>query len=829
MKDNKMRYIRVNGARKHNLKNVSVSLPKNQIIAFTGVSGSGKSTLAYDIIFSEGSSKYLDAISNDIANDLREAEVEGVEGILPAIACRQVTSFNNNIRSTVATVTEMGTFLRILFSEYGIKGCPKCGGDCKPADSACPHCGELLKVMKGPMFSYNTPMGMCTRCQGTGIIHDFSVDLIVPEPDKPIQAQPWGKDATTIFKYVSIFFESLAETYHYDYNTPFSELSKEQQKIILYGTGGKQIKHHDKKKGSILSYVYHGIIPQLSKAYETNKTESRIESIKKYMKQSVCPHCEGTRFRREVRQVRLGDLTIDEWFNTEIVKLIEVCGKLVNDFKRNKVGYFALQELYKRLTALDKFGLGYLTLGRGTGSLSGGELHHIRLAKHMNTNFGGIIFILDEPTSGLHEKDRDMIVDVMKKLKEMGNTVIVVDHCKKIIENADYIVDMGPAGGEKGGEVCFCGSFKEFKKSDTLTAKYIRNELRIAVPAQRRRAGRFIEFCDISVNNIRGLSVSIPLDIFAVVTGVSGSGKSSLIVDALYPELRKNLGMKADGSEYLGRINGDIELDNVVVIDQSPIGRMVRSNLATYVEVFDEIRKLYASLEDAKKSGITPNQLSFNVEGGRCNMCDGMGVVKRNVYFLHEVFCECPQCKGQRYQDYILDLQYKGLNISQILNLTIEEALVHFNGNNKITRSLSILDKIGLGYMKLGQPTSTFSGGEAQRLKLGKYLSKEKSGKTLYIFDEPTTGLHFDDLNRFIGILQELVDKGNSVICIEHNLELIKTADYVIELGPEGGNNGGRIISQGTPEAIMADKHSLTGMYLKNYITKGDTNSEESI
>lgn len=819
-----MKEIIIKGAKKNNLQNLDLKIPKNKITAVTGVSGSGKSTLVFDIIYHEGSTRYLEAVSNELSNAVKERNVDYIEGLNPTIALRQTKSFNNNPRSCVATLTDIATYLRILFSDKGVKLCPKCGKEVNQRINLCPDCHAALPVFGGAMFSYNTKEGMCPCCSGMGMVMDFSIEKIIPRPDLPVWEQPWGKDKGTVFKYVSLFFETLALEYGYDYRLPYEQLNQQQKDILLYGTGNKQIKYHDKKKGSVMSYVYPGIIPHLSKAYRTNKDEERIKSIEKYMEKSECPECNGRRFRKDVLNVKYGGLNIAQWFHTEVGELSEITGKLLDEMKHNlqteEVTWFALNEINKKLYFLKHFGLDYLTPGRITKTLSGGELQLVKLANCMGTNLGGLIYILDEPTASMHERDKKIMIEAMRFLQKEGNTVIIVEHNKTVISGADFLVDMGPGGGSLGGKICYADRIDNINScKDSLTCKYLSGEYGIAIPEKRRKSEQWIGLDQVNKNNLKDLSVKIPLNEFVVVTGVSGSGKSTLIREVLYNKLKEALADAKGNQKQKGTVNGCLK--DVVLVDQTPIGRMSRSNLATYIGVFDEIRKVFANLPQAKEKHITAELLSFNVPGGRCEECKGMGMVERNVYFVHEVLVKCPECDGKRYKEDILSLEYKGKNLSEVLEMTAEQAYLHFQDSDKICRILKLVIDVGLGYMKLGQEATSFSGGEAQRIKLTKYMAMtQKAHNILFLLDEPTVGLHFDDIRRLLELFNKLVDNGNSIICIEHNMDVIKSADYIIDIGPDGGKRGGKIVCTGTPEEIRECKDSYTGKELRNYLCK---------
>lgn len=818
-----MKEIYVKGARKNNLKGIDLRLPKNKIIAVTGVSGSGKSTLVFDIINNEGCTCYLDAVSNELSNTIKERNVDYIKGLTPSVALRQIRYNNNNPRSTIATLTDIATYLRILFSDKGMKVCHKCGEIINQRVDVCTKCGTIQPVFSGAIFSYNTKEGMCPVCNGMGMMIDFSEDKIISRPDLPVQEQPWGKDKGTIFKYTSLFFEALADEYGYDFNLPFKNLSHMQKNILLYGTGEKKIRYHDKKKGSVMSYVYPGIIPHLRKAYQTNKDHSRIKSIEKYMRNSICLNCGGLRLRPEALNIKYGGLDVAEWFKTEIGDLYQICytlrKEMKSDYQIEEVTYFAINEIYKKLYFLNQFGLEYLTLGRGINTLSGGELQHVRLANYMGINLGGLIYVLDEPSAGIHERDKEAIVNAMKSLRKDDNTVIVVDHNESIIRGADFLVDLGPGGGDDGGRVCFAGNIDECVTGSSLTCSYLNGvrSIDILKREKRKKSRQWLSLEHAGMNNIKDISVSLPLQEFVVITGVSGSGKSTLIDDILYSELMKKTKRSEIEKNYTAILKGWESINEVILIDQSPIGRISRSNLATYIGVFDEIRKLYASLPEAKEREITWNKLSFNANGGRCDVCGGMGQVERNVYFVHEVLVQCPECGGKRYKKEILSLKYQGMDISQVLDMTVNQAYHLFAEVPKIRKTLQILDEVGLGYMKLGQVSTSFSGGEAQRIKLTKHLALSRMKNTLFIFDEPTIGLHFEDINHLLNLFFKLIDQGNSIICIEHNMNVINAADYIVDMGPEGGKRGGKIVCKGTPEDVAKCAESYTGKALKRW------------
>lgn len=837
-----MEYIVIKGARKHNLKQVDVRIPKNKITVLTGVSGSGKSTLAFDIIYSEGSSGYLNAISPELSNAFKVQDFDYIEGLSPAISLNQMRSANTNPRSTVATLTDLATYLRILYSDGGTRACPRCRAVIPARDSSCSSCHEPVAMFKGTRFSFNTPDGMCSECQGLGRKLDFDMERIIPRADLPIQEQPWGEDAKTIFKQVSYFFEALAETYGYAYETPYEQLSDEQRRIILYGTGNDQITYRDKKKGTVMRYRYTGIIPQLRKAHQTNQMESRIKRIEAYMTKKTCSCCGGTRFAPDIRQVKFAGMDITECLEMEIdelfhrlkeaqqaVKQVSAAEAPVvslnrmapTDFNSHSVTVFSLNEIIQRLYFLTQSGLGYLTLNRSIQSLSGGELQHVRLSTQLCSTICGVTYVLDEPTMGLHERDQAIIVEALRRLRDLGNTVVVVEHSESVIQGADYVIDFGPEGGGKGGYICFQGTLPDIKgPNQSLTTKYLNGELAIDPPKQRKPFSRQMVFTNVNLHNLKNLSVTIPLDVFLTVTGVSGSGKSTLIAQVLVPAVQRALNRATDEA-LSGTLTGGEQIDDLIVIDQSPIGRMSRSNVATYIGLFDEIRKLYGSSEEAKARGIGPEMFSFNTVGGRCEHCEGTGVVNRTVYFIHEVYSECPMCEGKRYQEQVLSIAVRGLSIHDVLNLTVEEALEQLRGYSKITAYLQTLFDMGLGYIRLGQTTNTLSGGEAQRIKLAKQIGTHKSkSNALFIFDEPTTGLHFHDVKKLIEIFRMIVDAGNSVICIEHNMDLIRSSDYIIDMGPEGGKQGGRIVFEGTPEALAQCADSITGAYLKKAIAE---------
>ncbi len=938
--------IKITGAKEHNLKNVSLSIPKDRLVVFTGVSGSGKSSLAFDTIFAEGQRRYVESLSTyarQFLGQLDKPDVEYIDGLSPAISIDQ-KSTSNNPRSTVGTITEIYDYLRLMYARIGTPYCPNCGRPIKPqtldeivnkildlgegtkiqilapivrgkkgeysstfkeliqegfvrvkvdgkvfnldedeitlektkkhdisvvvdrivikesarsriADSvqialkradgiinvdvigdkeiifseklACPHCNLSFEELTPRIFSFNAPYGACERCAGLGADFIVDPDLVVPDKSKSINDNAiyaWDRPATTYYKDL---LNSVCGAFDIDMNKPFEKLSKEQQDIILYGSK-TSIKMKIKDFGSsryqtrIMPFV--GVIPYLEKRYNDTNADYWREEIEPFMVAKPCPVCHGARLKEFPLAVKINGKNIYEFTLMPIDEEFKFITDLYLELSEYqlKIAKQILDEIRSRLKFLIDVGLHYLNLARMAGTLSGGEAQRIRLASQIGSGLSGVLYVLDEPSIGLHQRDNDMLIKTLFKLRNLGNTLIVVEHDEDTIRSADHIVDIGPKAGELGGKIIAQGSVDDIiAAKDSITGKYLSGEKSIPVPKQLREGnGNFLEIKNAHLNNLKNINVDIPLGKIIVLTGVSGSGKSSLMQDLLYEfaihKLRKNKPKPQGIDDILGFEN----IDKVINIDQSPIGKTPRSNPATYTDVFSQIRDVFAKTNESKVRGYKPGRFSFNVKGGRCEACKGDGLVKIEMNFLSDVYVKCDVCKGKRYNRETLEVKFKGKTISDVLDMSIKEALEFFDNIPSIKRKLQTLNDVGLDYMKLGQSSTTLSGGEAQRIKLASELNKRSTGKTLYLLDEPSVGLHWADLDKLAKILHALADQGNTILMIEHNLDLIKIADHIIDLGPEGGNEGGEIVCQGTPDEIMKCKKSYTGKYLAKYLKK---------
>ena len=938
--------IKISGAKEHNLKNVSLEIPKNELVVFTGVSGSGKSSLAFDTIFAEGQRRYVESLSTyarQFLGQLDKPDVEYIDGLSPAISIDQ-KSTSNNPRSTVGTITEIYDYLRLMYARIGTPYCPKCGRKIKPqtldeivnkiiqlgegtkiqilspivrgkkgeysstfrelshegfvrvkvdgeiysldedeinlektkkhdisivvdrivvkesavsriADSvqtalkradgivnidviggkelifseklACPDCNLSFEELTPRIFSFNAPYGACERCGGLGADFIVDPDLVVPDKSKSINQNAiyaWDRPATTYYKDM---LTCVCEAYGIDMDKPYGELSQEHKKIILYGSD-KPIKMRIKDFGTgrystrIMPFV--GVIPFLEKRYNESTGDYWREEIEPFMVAKPCPVCNGARLKEFPLAVKIKDKNIFEFTQMSIDDEFQFITDLYLDLTEYqlKIAKQILDEIRARLKFLIDVGLHYLNLSRMAGTLSGGEAQRIRLASQIGSGLSGVLYVLDEPSIGLHQRDNDMLIKTLFKLRNLGNTLIVVEHDEDTIRNADYIVDIGPKAGASGGKIIAQGSVNDIiSAKHSITGKYLSGEKFIPLPKTLREGnGNFLQIKNAHLNNLKNIDVDIPLGKIVVLTGVSGSGKSSLMQDLLYEfaihKLRKNKPKPQGIDDILGFEN----IDKVINIDQSPIGKTPRSNPATYTDVFTHIRDLYAKTNEAKVRGYKPGRFSFNVKGGRCEACKGDGLVKIEMNFLSDVYVKCDVCKGKRYNRETLEVKYKGKTISDVLDMSVKEALEFFENIPAIQRKLKTLNDVGLEYMKLGQSSTTLSGGEAQRIKLASELNKRSTGKTLYLLDEPSVGLHWYDLDKLVKILQALADQGNTILMIEHNLDLIKIADYIIDLGPEGGIDGGNVVAKGTPQEIMNCKESYTGKYLKKYLNK---------
>lgn len=937
--------ITIKGAKEHNLKDVSLEIPKNELIVFTGVSGSGKSSLAFDTIFAEGQRRYIESLSTyarQFLGQMDKPDVEYIDGLSPAISIDQ-KSTSNNPRSTVGTVTEIYDYLRLLYARVGTPYCPECGEEIKPqsvdeivnsilklgegtkiqilapvvrgkkgefqstfeelrqegfvrvkvdgeiynldedeiklaktkkhdinvvvdrivvkenaqsriADSvqialkkadgivvidnvaegkeiifseklSCPKCNISFEELAPRIFSFNAPYGACERCGGLGA--DFVIDpnLIVPDRKKSLKdgaIYPWSKTTTP---YYEDMLKSVSEHYGIDMEKPFEELPEAHQQIILYGSDDL-IKFRVQKFGTHryeTKYNYFsGVIPFLEKRYNDSSGEYWREEIEKYMVTTPCPKCGGARLKPFPLAVRIKGKNIFEFTQMPINEALDFINSLYLELDEYhiQIAKQILDEIRARLRFLCDVGLAYLDLARRAGTLSGGEAQRIRLATQIGSGLSGVLYVLDEPSIGLHQRDNDRLIKTLIKLRNLGNTLIVVEHDEDTMRNADYIVDIGPKAGVNGGKVVAQGSLQDIINCKTsLTGQYLSGEKQIPVPEKIREGnGNFLHVKNAHLNNLKNIDVEIPLGKIVVLTGVSGSGKSTLMQELIYEYAIHKLRGNKPKPQGVDEIDGFENIDKIIDIDQSPIGRTPRSNPATYTDLFTHIRDLYAKTNEAKVRGYKPGRFSFNVKGGRCEACKGDGVNKIEMNFLSDVYVKCPVCKGKRYNRETLEVKYKGKTIADVLDMSVKEALEFFDSIPAIRNKLQTLYDVGLDYIKLGQSATTLSGGEAQRIKLASELNKRATGKTLYLMDEPSVGLHWSDLDKLIKIIQQLADQGNTILIIEHNLDLIKVADHIIDLGPEGGNAGGNIIAQGTPQQVAKNKKSFTGQYLKGVL-----------
>ncbi len=931
--------IIIKGARKHNLKNVDLEIPRDKLVVLTGLSGSGKSSLAFDTIYAEGQRRYVESLSSYarmFLGQMKKPEVDSIDGLSPAISIDQKTT-SKNPRSTVGTVTEIYDYFRLLYARIGVPHCPKCGREItqqtidqiadsvlamdegtkiqvmaplirgkkgehkgvfdsarksgfarvradgilydlsedivleknkkhtveivvdrlvikdgirsrltdsletasKLADGlvlvsvmdgedilysqnyACPEHGISVNELTPRMFSFNNPFGACPKCTGLGVFLRVDPALIIPDPEKTIaqgaiKGSGWAMEGNTI---AQMYMDGLAEKYGFDYNTPVKELPQVVVDKILYGTNGEKL-HLIRRTPFNKSELYRefeGIIPNLERRFRDSNSQWVKEEIQSYMTEIPCDECKGKRLSAISLAVTVGGMNIADLCDMSVVSILDFIEGIDISERDRVIAGEILNEIKSRLNFLRSVGLGYLTLSRASATLSGGESQRIRLATQIGSALMGVLYILDEPSIGLHQRDNDKLLSTLKKLRDIGNTVIVVEHDEDTMRTADYIVDIGPGAGVHGGEIVATGSVEDIKACEkSMTGQYLSGKRSIPVPEHRREGnGKQLTIRGAKQNNLKNIDVNIPLGKFVCVTGVSGSGKSSLINEILYKHLARELNRAKTTPGKFKEITGLDALDKVINIDQSPIGKTPRSNPATYTGVFTDIRSLFASTTDSKMRGYTASRYSFNVKGGRCEACQGDGIIKIEMHFLPDIYVPCEVCKGKRYNRETLEVKYKGKSIHDVLEMTVEEGLEFFKNIPKIQRKLQTIYDVGLGYIKIGQPATTLSGGEAQRVKLSTELSKRATGRTVYILDEPTTGLHIADVHRLVEVLHKLVDSGNTVIVIEHNLELIKTADHIIDLGPEGGDMGGTVIAQGTPEEVAACEQSFTGQYLK--------------
>ena len=939
----KKHFIRIRGANVNNLKNLSVDIPRDKFVVFTGLSGSGKSSLAFDTIYAEGQRRYMESLSSyarQFLGQMEKPDVESIEGLPPAISIDQ-KSTNRNPRSTVGTVTEIYDYFRLLYARVGIPHCPKCGREIKKqtvdqmvdsimsfpertkiqllapvvrgrkgthaklleqakrsgyvrvqidgnlyelseeisldknikhnieivvdrlivkpgiekrlSDSietvldlaegllmvdtmdgnihnfsqsfSCPDCGISVDEIEPRSFSFNNAFGACPDCLGLGYKMEFDIDLMIPDRslsilDGAIVVTGW-QSCTNEGSFSRAILDALAREYDFSLATPFEEYPEKIQDILINGTNGHSVKVYYKgQRGEgVYDVAFPGLIRNVEQRYRETGSDAMKQEYESFMRITPCKTCKGQRLKKESLAVTVADKNIYEVTNLSIEKLKAFLADMQLSEQQQLIGRQILKEIRARVSFLSDVGLDYLSLGRATGTLSGGEAQRIRLATQIGSGLVGVAYILDEPSIGLHQRDNDRLLGSLMKLRDLGNSLIVVEHDEDTMRAADCIVDIGPGAGEHGGQLVAMGTAEDLMKNeDSITGAYLSGKLKIPVPLERRKPTGFLTVKGAAENNLKNIDVKIPLGIMTCITGVSGSGKSSLINEILYKRLARDLNRARVIPGKHKDILGTDQLDKVINIDQSPIGRTPRSNPATYTGVFDQIRDLFAATADAKAKGYKKGRFSFNVKGGRCEACSGDGIIKIEMHFLPDVYVPCEVCKGKRYNRETLEVKYKDKNIYDVLNMTVEEALTFFENVPSIKRKIQTLYDVGLSYIRLGQPSTELSGGEAQRIKLATELSKRSTGKTIYILDEPTTGLHFADVHKLVEILKRLSEGGNTVVVIEHNLDVIKTADYIIDIGPEGGDKGGTVVAQGTPEEVAQSPVSYTGKYVKKYL-----------
>ena len=939
----KKHFIRIRGANVNNLKNLSVDIPRDKFVVFTGLSGSGKSSLPFDTIYAEGQRRYMESLSSyarQFLGQMEKPDVENIEGLPPAISIDQ-KSTNRNPRSTVGTVTEIYDYFRLLYARVGIPHCPKCGREIKKqtvdqmvdsimsfpertkiqllapvvrgrkgthaklleqakrsgyvrvqidgnlyelseeisldknikhnieivvdrlivkpgiekrlSDSietvldlaegllmvdtmdgnihnfsqsfSCPDCGISVDEIEPRSFSFNNPFGACPDCLGLGYKMEFDIDLMIPDRslsilDGAIVVTGW-QSCTNEGSFSRAILDALAREYDFSLATPFEEYPEKIQDILINGTNGHSVKVYYKgQRGEgVYDVAFPGLIRNVEQRYRETGSDAMKQEYESFMRITPCKTCKGQRLKKESLAVTVADKNIYEVTNLSIEKLKAFLADMQLSEQQQLIGRQILKEIRARVSFLSDVGLDYLSLGRATGTLSGGEAQRIRLATQIGSGLVGVAYILDEPSIGLHQRDNDRLLGSLMKLRDLGNSLIVVEHDEDTMRAADCIVDIGPGAGEHGGQLVAMGTAEDLMKNeDSITGAYLSGKLKIPVPLERRKPTGFLTVKGAAENNLKNIDVKIPLGIMTCITGVSGSGKSSLINEILYKRLARDLNRARVIPGKHKDILGTDQLDKVINIDQSPIGRTPRSNPATYTGVFDQIRDLFAATADAKAKGYKKGRFSFNVKGGRCEACSGDGIIKIEMHFLPDVYVPCEVCKGKRYNRETLEVKYKDKNIYDVLNMTVEEALTFFENVPSIKRKIQTLYDVGLSYIRLGQPSTELSGGEAQRIKLATELSKRSTGKTIYILDEPTTGLHFADVHKLVEILKRLSEGGNTVVVIEHNLDVIKTADYIIDIGPEGGDKGGTVVAQGTPEEVAQSPVSYTGKYVKKYL-----------
>ena len=938
------KYIKIRGAKEHNLKGVDIDIPRNEFVVLTGLSGSGKSSLAFDTIYAEGQRRYMESLSSyarQFLGQMEKPEVEKIEGLPPAISIDQ-KSTNRNPRSTVGTVTEIYDYFRLLYARIGVPHCPKCGREIKKqtvdqmvdqimslpqrtkiqllapvvrgrkgehqklfekakksgyvrvqvdgsvyelteeikleknkkhnieivvdrlvvkegiekrlTDSienvldlaegllmvevsegetlnfsqsfSCPDCGISVDEIEPRSFSFNNPFGACPVCFGLGYKMEFDEDLMIPDKslsiaEGAIQVMGW-QSCTDPGSYTYAILQALAKEFAFDLSTPYQDLSQEVRQMLIHGTERSVKVYYKGQRGEgVYDVVFEGLISNVQRRYRETGSDVMKQEYEQFMRITPCQECKGQRLKKTSLAVTVSGKNIFEITNTSVKNLQQYLLDMELTSQQKLIGNQILKEIRSRVGFLVDVGLEYLSLSRATGTLSGGEAQRIRLATQVGSGLVGVAYILDEPSIGLHQRDNDKLLATLKGLRDLGNTLVVVEHDEDTMLAADYIVDIGPGAGEHGGEVIACGTAEEIMKNpNSLTGAYLSGKQQIPVPKERRKPTGFLKVVKAAENNLKDVTVEIPLGVMTCVTGVSGSGKSSLTNEVLYKTLQRKLNHARTIPGKHKEILGMEQLDKVIDIDQSPIGRTPRSNPATYTGVFDMIRDLFAATPDAKAKGYKKGRFSFNVKGGRCEACSGDGILKVEMHFLPDVYVPCEVCGGKRYNRETLEVKYKGKSIYDILNMTVEEALEFFKNVPSIERKIQTLYDVGLSYIRLGQPSTELSGGEAQRIKLATELSRRSTGKTIYILDEPTTGLHFEDVRKLIEILRRLSQGGNTVVVIEHNLDVIKTADYIIDMGPEGGDGGGTVIAKGTPEEVAESEMSYTGKYIRKYLKK---------
>ena len=944
-------YIKIRGANEHNLKNIDVDIPRNELVVLTGLSGSGKSSLAFDTIYAEGQRRYMESLSSyarQFLGQMEKPNVEKIEGLSPAISIDQ-KSTNRNPRSTVGTVTEIYDYFRLLYARVGIPHCPKCGKEIrkqsvdqmvdqvmelpegtkiqllapvvrgkkgehakvferakksgyvrvmvdgnmyelseeikldknikhnieivvdrlvvKPGierrltDSienvlvlteglflldviggeqvtfsqsfACPDCGISISEIEPRSFSFNNPFGACPVCFGLGYKMEFDPELMIPDRhlslnQGAIQVMGW-QSSTDKGSFTNALLRALSKAYDFSLDTPFEELPEKIQHMLIYGGFGEVKVHYVGQRGEgTYPVTFEGLIKNVERRYRETGSDTMKQEYESFMRITPCKECGGMRLKKEALAVTVCDKNIYEITAMSIGNLQQFLTDLKLTKQQMLIGGQVLKEIRARVGFLIDVGLNYLSLARATGTLSGGEAQRIRLATQIGSGLVGVCYILDEPSIGLHQRDNDKLLNTLKNLRDLGNSLIVVEHDEDTMLAADHIVDIGPGAGSHGGEVVAQGTAEEIMQiPDSVTGQYLSGILQIPVPDTRKKPTGFLKIIGATENNLKNVTVDIPLGVMTCVTGVSGSGKSSLVNEILYKHLAKSLNRARTIPGKHKEIQGIDQLDKVINIDQSPIGRTPRSNPATYTGVFDQIRDLFAGTQDARARGYKKGRFSFNVKGGRCEACGGDGIIKIEMHFLPDVYVPCEVCGGKRYNRETLDVKYKGKSIYDVLEMTVEEAVPFFDSIPSIKRKIETLNDVGLSYVKLGQPSTTLSGGEAQRIKLATELSRQSTGKTIYILDEPTTGLHFADVHKLVEILQRLVENGNTVVVIEHNLDVIKCADYIIDMGPEGGDGGGQVVAKGTPEEVAENPDSYTGQYIKKMLEKYKENQEK--